>query len=424
MIRVACPHCQRRYRTQTEGMGKTAVCTGCHRTFRIGEVRLPFQWKQVDLGEDSWIGVEPPKEKKELRDCIICHAPLEPDTITCPECGANQVTGVVRRPHPRSPERKPSFWSNLPWKAIVAVLALVAVGGAGYWIFKSVTRSAIESADQAAWRSLAIQAAAHLDKDGDEASLAAQFSGRVDDQNLEAFLGMLSAKREDIRRAALLLIGCGRFTRLRPILDLAGNPATQQEGMALLQAIGPRRLVTLSNHEQADVRRAAAEGLCLLTGLKPEPQTLAELSQTGTDSERTARLNDLCRSYPAATGRFIVTINGTQSPFLVGIEQIGTWFYLKIGQAEFHTVPDMARTFEIPIDRWCAATGVALDSAAIRRMLTGSIQLTSPLGASWRGRVIVTARTRIEPPLPGFLPIDPPPAGQTAEADVALIRLP
>jgi len=424
MIRVACPHCQRRYRTQTEGMGKTAVCTGCRKTFRIGEVRLPFQWKQIDLGEDSWIGVEAPKEKKELRNCIICQAPLDDNALNCPECGANQITGIVRRSQPRQTKLKSSIWSALPLKVIAAVAALAVLGLGGYWSCRAITRTAMETGETAAYTAMARQAAEILNKGGDQASVAAQFAGRVDDQNLPAFVGMLSAGRDDIRRAAVLLIGCGSFTNLRPVLDMAGNAATREDGITLLEAIGNRRLVTLSNHERTEARQAAAEGLCLLAGLKPEAGTLAQLSQAGTDGEKIARLNELCRSYPAATGRFTVTIDGTTSSFAVAIDQIGTRFYLKVGQTEFRTTPDLVRTFEIPVDRWCAATGVALDAAAIRRMLTGSIRLTSPLGASWRGQVTVTARTRLEPPLPGFLPITPPAAGQTTEAPVILDRLP
>ena len=424
MIRVACPHCQRRYRTQTEGMGKTAVCTGCHQSFRIGQVRLPFEWKQVDLGEDSWIGVEAPKEKKELRNCIICQGPLDENAITCPECGANQVTGVVRRPQPKPVESKPSVWSALPWKAIIAVAALAILGMGSYWLFKTVTSSALSSGEKAAHVAVARQAADRLSKDPDETLVAAEFAGRVDDQNLPVFLDMLSAGRQDIRQAAVLLIGCGSFTRLRPILDLAGKPATRTDGMNVLEAIGPRRLVVLSNNEQEDVWRAAAEGLCLLTGLKPEAETLNQLAEKSSQQEKIGRLNDLCRAYPAATGRFTVTINETTSSFAVSIEQIGTWFYMKVGHTEFRADPGRQRTFDIPIDRWCSATGVALDAAAIRRMLTGSIELTSPVGASWRGQVTVTARTRLDPPLPGFLPIDPPPPGQTAEAEIALTRLP
>ena len=56
MIRVACPHCQRTFRTTTEAMGVTAVCSGCHQSFRIGEARPPFTWKPTSLAEDSWIG--------------------------------------------------------------------------------------------------------------------------------------------------------------------------------------------------------------------------------------------------------------------------------------------------------------------------------------------------------------------------------
>jgi len=424
MIRVACPHCQRRYRTQTEGMGKTAVCTGCHQTFRIGQVRLPFQWKQVDLGEDSWIGVEAPKEKKELRNCIMCQAPLDDDTITCPECGANQVTGVVRRPQPRQVEGRPPALSALPWKLIAGLAALAALGIGTYWVFKAATTSAIDSGEKVAHMATARLAAEHLDKGGDEASLAAQFAGRVDDQTLPVFLDMLSAARPDIRQAAAMLIGCGNVTNLRPILNVAGGATGREQGMAVLEAIGPRRLAVLSNHEQADVRRAAAEALCAVNGLKPEAETLDQLAERTSREDKIGRLNELCRPYPAATGRFTVTINDQTSPFAAGIEQIGTWFYLKLDKAEFHTEPGQTRTFEIPIERWCVATGVALDAGALRRMLTGSVRLVSPIGASWQGTATVTAKARLDPPLPGFLPIDPPAVGQTVEAEVRLTRMP
>lgn len=424
MIRIACPHCQRRYRTQTEGMGKTAVCTGCHQTFRIGQVRLPFEWKQVDLGEDSWIGVEAPKEKKELRNCIICQAPMDGVSVVCPECGANQVTGVARRPQPRPAEVKPPFWSFLPLRLIAAVAALAAIGLGGYFSCRAVTRTAVESGEKAAHMATARQAADRLGKTGDESVVAAEFSGRVDDQNLPLFLDMLSAERGDIRRAALLLIGCGNVTNIQPLLDLAKTTDAPNEGLMVLEAIGPRRLATLSNHEKPEVRQGAAKALCLLSGLKAEPKTLDHLAEATSLADKITRLNELSRPYPAATGRFSVSINETEAPFAVGIEQVGAWFYLRVGQAEFHTAPGLQRTFEIPIERWCVATGVALDTTAIRRMLAGSIQLVSPVGASWRGRLTVTAKTRLDPPLPGFLPITPPAVGQTTEAEIVLTRLP
>lgn len=424
MIRVACPHCQRRYRTRTEGMGKTAVCTGCHQTFRIGQVRLPFEWKQTDLGEDSWIGVEAPKEKKELRNCIICQAPLDKEVITCPECGANQVTGIVRRPQPRPVEVKPSVLSALPWKLIAGVTALAMLSIGGYRLFKTATSTALDTGERAAHMATARLAAEHLRKGGDESSLAAEFAGRVDDENLPIFLDMLSAGRQDIRQAAVMLIGCGNVTDLRPILEMIGSAAGREQGLAVLEAIGPRRLVALSNRQEAHARRAAAEGLCMLSGLKPQSELLNQLAEKASPEEKITRLNRLCRPYPAATGRFSVTINDTTAPFVAIIEQIGTWFFMKLDKTEFHTEPRQTRTFEIPIDRWCAATGVALDAAAIRRMLAGSVRLVSPIGASWQGTVTVSARIRLDPPLPGFLPIDPPAAGQTAEAEITLTRIP
>ena len=97
VIRVLCPHCKRRYRTITEVMGREAVCHNCHVTFIIGQERPPFQWKQTDLAEDSWIGYVPPEKPEEIKHCIMCDAPLPSGSVRCPACGANQVTGIVHR---------------------------------------------------------------------------------------------------------------------------------------------------------------------------------------------------------------------------------------------------------------------------------------------------------------------------------------
>lgn len=64
MIRVLCPYCQRRYRTERSAFGVMAVCSACHRAFPIGQKLAPFEWQPTDLAEDSWIGVKPPEEKK------------------------------------------------------------------------------------------------------------------------------------------------------------------------------------------------------------------------------------------------------------------------------------------------------------------------------------------------------------------------
>jgi hypothetical protein len=405
-------------------MGKTAVCTGCQKTFRIGQVRLPFEWKQKDLGEDSWIGVEAPKEKKELKNCIICQAPLPDGSISCPECGANQVTGIARRPAPKAADVKPPVWSMLPMRLIVAAAVLLVIGGGAYWSCRYLSRSAVESGEQAAWRGVVMQATEHLARGEDESSLAAEFGGRVNDENLPVFIGMLSAGRQDVRRAAGLLIGCGDITRIRLVLDLLENDATREAGRATLEAVGNRRLVRLSNHEDQSVRQAAAEALQILCDLKPDQKQLSQLAERMTDAAKIDRLNGMCRPWPEATGRFSVFIAEQSSPFVVGVEQIGTCFYLRMQSAEFKSSYGRERLFEIPLDRWCAATGTAVDASAVRRILGGTVTLASPLGAAWSGVIRLTVRGNVQPPLPGFLPVEPPPAGQTVEVPVYLKRVP
>jgi len=78
---------------------------------KIGESRPPFEWKSTELAEDSWVGVEAPAEKVERKHCIMCDAPLRPGEIRCPECGANQVTGLVQRRKPKTEDRD-------PWEAV------------------------------------------------------------------------------------------------------------------------------------------------------------------------------------------------------------------------------------------------------------------------------------------------------------------
>src|SRR5688572_22366192 len=148
VLRVQCPHCQRRYRTILEACGRTAVCTKCSKTFKIGESRPAFEWKSKDLAEDSWIGVPPPEEKKELRHCIMCDAPLPPNVVRCPECGANQVTGVVHRAKVEPPKQRVTIGSIIPLRMIVLLSLLACIGLAGYYAILAITRSAIEAGDQ------------------------------------------------------------------------------------------------------------------------------------------------------------------------------------------------------------------------------------------------------------------------------------
>jgi hypothetical protein len=43
----------------TEGMGKTAVCSGCSQPFRIGSARPKFAWKETSLAEVAWVAYIP-----------------------------------------------------------------------------------------------------------------------------------------------------------------------------------------------------------------------------------------------------------------------------------------------------------------------------------------------------------------------------
>lgn len=423
MIRVQCPYCQRRFRTMTEAMGKTAVCTGCNESFRIGEQRVPFQWKETDLSEDSWIGVPAPKEKKEHKQCFMCNAPMEPGMVRCPECGANQVTGVVQKTRTvEDAEAAPSLWSRLPTRRLAVVIALLALGAGVYGVFSWTRGSANRMADQMADERLVARAAGMIAGGSDEFELAAQFTGRVTDENLDRFVGMLTARDENRRRAVVALIGCGQFRRIEPILKAADTEATAAAGRRALELIGPRRLVDMSCDATESVRKTAALALCRISDLKPEETTLAKLSAQGTAADKISILNQLCRSWPQAAGLFQVVVGEERSPFLVQVTQIGRTFYLHTDRAEFVTVPGRQRCFEMSIEQWCAATGSAVDVTAVRQMLAGSVVLSSPLGVGWEGTIQLRAKQTLTERLPGFLPIEPPRKGVDMEIPVKLER--
>jgi len=403
-------------------MGKTAVCTKCRQAFRIGESRPAFEWKPTDLGEDSWIGVAPPEEKKEIRHCIICDAALGDDAVRCPACGANQVTGVVRRPRREPAGSGKSVLLVIPVRLIVIAVVLALVGAGVYRGIRALSESAAKTGEQLVHQALAGRAAAHLREGGDAYTFADQFTGQVSDENLVDFVTMLSAGDPDIRRAATLLIGCGNVTQLEPILALAHARDSAPRALAVLEAIGPRRLVQLSGHADAQVRQSAATALCLLFNLEREDETVNSLAEAVPFAQKVRALNGLCRPWPQAVGPFIVIIDETKSDFLVDIEQIGRTFYLRAGSIQFRSSSSEQRTFRIPIERWCAATGPAVDVAAARRLLGGSITLVSPVGASWEGTVRVIAKRRLTGRLPGFLPIDPPTTAAAIEAPIRLER--
>lgn len=420
MIRVACPHCGRTYRTMTEGMGKTAVCTKCRQSFRIGQARPKFTWRQTDLGEDSWIGVVPPEEKQELKHCIICDAPLAEGSVRCPACGANQVTGVVHRRRTQASPGKVPIWSMIPVRLILVVVALVLVGAGVYRAVRAISESAATTSEQLVHQTILKRAVAHLRQGGDEHSFPREFSGEVTDDNLPSFVKMLSAGEADTRRAAALLIACGNVTQLRPILDRARDDANGSGVDQALEAIGSRRLVELSGHEDRQVRQAAAEALCRLSRLEPDEETISRLADATPVADKIRRLNTLCRPWPQAVGTFVVVIAEAKSPFTVTIEQIGRTFYMQVRSTEFRSFPTERRTFHIPIEQWCAATGSAVDVGAVRRLMSGSITLASPLGASWRGTVTLTMRGEVPALLPGFLPFEPPRRGDTIQERIGL----
>lgn len=423
MIRVQCPHCKRRYRTEMEAFGRTAVCTKCLQTFKIGESRPPFQWKNTDLAEDSWIGVPEPEEKQEMKHCIICDAPLLPDTIRCPECGTNQVTGMVRKSPPVKKVEEPSFWSVIPLRLILGVVALAALGAGAFWGAKFIARQGVELGDEMADVSTAARAAKALEKGEDPQEIALNYSGYVKDSNLARFADMLTGNNEFRRQAAVLLIASGQAVRLGPVVTAARSTdsRTAGAGLAALQGIGPRRLVELSVHEDAEVRRSAAEALVLIFDPEGKQAPAGSLSQRMPLTDKFNVLKSLYRPYPELVGAFAVNIDETRSPFTVYVEQIGNAFCLKINQEEFVTDPG-TQEFKIPIDRWCAATGTAVDRRSVRQLIGGSVVITARAGALWEGRVVVIAQRPRAGPLPGFLPIQVPAPGQPVEATLRLDR--
>ncbi|MBP7934933.1 MAG: hypothetical protein KA354_09840 [Phycisphaerae bacterium] len=423
MIRVQCPHCHRRYRTMTEAMGKTAVCTGCNESFRIGEQRVPFQWKETDLGEDSWIGVPAPKEKKEYRQCFMCDAPMEPGMVRCPECGANQVTGVVQKTRTQEEvEARPSLWSKLPTRWLVVSLTLLALGGGVYAVFSWTRSSANRMADQMADERLVARVAALLSRGADDLDLAAQFAGQVTDENLDRYLVMLTAREEHRRRAVTALIGCGRIRQIGPILKAAEAETMGTSGRRILELMGPRRLVELACDPAESIRETAAAALCRISDIQPSEDTLRKLAAPATTTEKTHTLNLLCRPWPQATGTFQAVVGEERSPFLVQVNQVGRTFYLRTDWAEFATVPGRQRLFEIPIERWCAATGPAVDVTALRQMLAGSVTLSSPVGVGWEGTILLRVKQAQLDRLPGFLPFQPPRRERDTEVPIRLER--
>jgi hypothetical protein len=392
----------------TEGMGKTAVCSGCSQPFRIGSARPQFAWKSSDLGEDSWVGVEAPQEKKEIKHCIICQAPLDDDAVRCSACGANQITGLVhKRRAPAQVEAGSSILSILPMRLIALLLAVALVGAGVFWGIRSLFSSVADSGVELARHRIIMAAAKAVAGGADDAEFSSKFAGRVDNESLPRFLEMLEAGDPMIRKAAPLLIACGKVTQVGPIVAKARSPvkAVAEGAVQVLQAIGARRLVMLSNDADAQVRRSAAEGLCALFSLKADAPAVDELAEAVETAEKVERLNKLCRPWPGAVGTFAIQAGEQPASMTAQVEQIGRSFYLHVGSREFVSDSTAERTFVIPVEQWCAATGVAVDARQVTELISGRVTLTSPFGIGWEGEARVTARKDLSVDPPGFLPV-------------------
>lgn len=424
MIRVACPHCGRTFRTMTEGMGKTAVCSGCGDSFRIGEARPKFEWKDRVLAEESWVGVEAPKEKQEVRHCIMCQAVLDDDAVRCPACGANQVTGLVQRAPVKVAEPKRSLRDLLPWNWIIgaAVVAIVVV--VMVWGVQMIFRSAEETGQEIVNQRIILEAGRFLDSIGDPGEFERKYNGQVTDENLPRYMLALQAADPVIRHGGARLIGVGQVSKLGPVVELAGQPNAQGADAALeaLRAIGPPRLVELSNHADEQVRVPAAKALAMISGLGDNPAAAKRLAEPATTAEKVKTLNALTRPYPAAVGSLAIVIEGRQHSSPAQVAQYGRVFVLRIGRYEFWSDPQQERSFTIPIEQWCAATSSWLTPREAKTYVSGTVKLASPFGAGWEGTAEVAARKPLEDGPPGFLPTGKLNVGQKATLEVKLAK--
>jgi len=441
LIRVACPDCGRTFRTKTEGMGKTAVCSGCGGVFRIGSALPPFTWKKSNnLAEDSWVGVEAPEVKKERKHCIVCQALLDEDDTRCPACGTNQVTGLIHKKRSTSAEQesKGSFLlSVLPIRAlsILAVIALVVVGVT--YVTQKLLHSAADDGTEMLRVRIIQSAAKAIAAEMDEQEFAKTFAGKINDKNLPRFAQMLEAADPLIRKAAAPLIACGTARDMSPIIEKHQSPDAMVSAGAIqvLRAIGPLKLVNLSNDPQnKTIRKAAADGLIALFDLhsdptdsiaesstKPLAKSLVEsLAEPLTENDKIDRLNELCGRWPRAVGDYQVIIDDEICPLPAHVRQVGRSFYLTIGSGSFVSQFDAQRTFVIPVEHWIAATGPAVDARGIREWVEGTITLISEFGADWHGHADVTARKAITSPLPGFLPVGTLEANKTVTLPIEL----
>jgi uncharacterized Zn finger protein (UPF0148 family) len=419
MIRVLCPSCGRRFRTERRALGVTAVCTGCGETFQIGEKLAPFEWQQKDLAEDSWIGVEPPKEEKELKHCFKCEAPMQPEQVICPACGVNQVTGVIHKPEAKLEDHRGSSLSAVPFRllAVLAVIAVVVMGM--YWVISGLARSVVATSEELVAERPIYEAAGRVRDDVDPRLIEAEFTGAITDKNLPNAVSKLAVKNEAIRRAAVLLIGCGQFNELDLLIDglkEIDNTDLQQE---VLEAVGPRRLLSLSMSDDPEVRHAAATALAMLFDVSDE-ELRELLAETTSYEQKLEALNDYCRAYPLLTGQFEIRIAETTSPFEVEVQQYGDIFYLLVAETEFRS--NHQREFSILVEHWSAATSPVVDLREVARFLDGEIALSGKDGAKWSGTVKLSTERDLPDDLPGFLPFEAPPTARPVEKTIRLVR--
>ena len=122
-------------------------------------------------------------------------------------------------------------------------------------------------------------------------------------------MSRISARDPVIRRAAIQLIGNGKFDRLDLIVAQAEAGDALSPAREVLQVIGSRRLVELSCASDESVRKAAAAALCILFRLPGGDATRQKLTVSGTPEAKTVILNNLCRYWPQAVGVYVAIVN-------------------------------------------------------------------------------------------------------------------
>ena len=84
--------------------------------------------------------------------------------VRCPECGANQVTGVVQKSRSADDDdAAPPLWNKLPTRWIIVTAAVLALGAGVYAVFSWTRSSANQMADQMANESMVTRAAKLLE---------------------------------------------------------------------------------------------------------------------------------------------------------------------------------------------------------------------------------------------------------------------